>query len=108
MSIEIPKDVHAAPATQDGDHLRSGLFVPGEKQAFAPGDLTHTELMARNEILSQEIHAQIKRIAEATVNSVATLPQQWQENFYQGISCYAGKTDEPAYAAVFKQRDMTV
>ena len=69
--------------------------------------MTDRELLERNEMLIAQVQATADRIAIATVNHVNTLPEQWQAAFYQGISNYAGKEDEPVYAAVFRARDLT-
>jgi hypothetical protein len=105
MSIEN-NEARITAVPENTDHLMTGIFTPGDRQAMTVGDLSHTELMAQNDILIKQINDQVARVAQATITSVAALPEAWQQSFYQGISCYSGKADEPVYAAIFKQYDL--
>jgi hypothetical protein len=105
MSIE-KNETSIAAKPESTEHLMTGIFTPGDRQAMTVGDLSHTELLAQNDIIVKQINDQVQRLAQATITSVAALPEAWQQSFYQGISCYSGKPDELVYAAIFKQHDL--
>jgi len=93
MAIENTKD-EAAALQVSSEHLLTGLFTPGEKQSFAPVEnVSPHELLAKNELLIQEVNAQAARIAAAALVTLSGMPSAYQDTFFQGVSCFAGPHD---------------
>lgn len=102
MSIENSEaKTFALPASSE--HLLTGLYTPGEKQALNPVDnASARELLDNNEKLIAAVHEQAAKIAAAAVATLAGMPAEHQDTFFHGISCF-NASDDVIYNSIRKQ-----